>query len=126
MQRYGMVIGIRPEMIGEHKRLHAAVWPTVLAQISRSHIRNYTIYLREPENLLFSYFEYHGENYDFGPMKMSPVPPKAVPIIIGGHSKPALSRPSSSPGRWASSWASWTARSGSRRVMAPAGFFRMR
>jgi probable F420-dependent oxidoreductase len=38
------------------------------------------------------YFEYHGENYDFGPMKMNPVPPKPVPIIIGGHSKPALSR----------------------------------
>src|SRR3979409_381086 len=62
MQRYGMVIGIRPEMMGEYKRLHAAVWPTVLAQISRSHIRNYTIYFREPENLLFSYFEYHGED----------------------------------------------------------------
>ena len=38
------------------------------------------------------YFEYHSENYDFGPMKMSPVPSKAVPIIIGGHSTPALSR----------------------------------
>lgn len=38
------------------------------------------------------YFEYHSENYDFGPMKMNPVPPKPVPILIGGHSKPALVR----------------------------------
>lgn len=38
------------------------------------------------------YFEYHSENYDFGPLKMSPVPKKPVPIIIGGHTKPALAR----------------------------------
>src|SRR5260370_26458956 len=63
MQRYGMVIGIKPEMIAAYKRLHAAVWPAVLAQISRSHIRNYSIYLREPENLLFSHFEYHGHDF---------------------------------------------------------------
>jgi probable F420-dependent oxidoreductase len=38
------------------------------------------------------YFEFHSENYDFGPMKMNPVPPKPVPVIVGGHSKPALAR----------------------------------
>jgi probable F420-dependent oxidoreductase len=38
------------------------------------------------------YFEYHSENYDFGPMKMNPVPKKPIPILIGGHSKPALAR----------------------------------
>jgi probable F420-dependent oxidoreductase len=38
------------------------------------------------------YFEYHSENYDFGPLKMSPVPKMPVPIIIGGHAKPALAR----------------------------------
>jgi L-rhamnose mutarotase len=63
MQRYGMVIGIKPEMIAAYKELHAAVWPVVLAQIAGSHIRNYTIYLREPENLLFSHFEYHGHDF---------------------------------------------------------------
>src|SRR5271170_1325520 len=39
-----------------------------------------------------NYFEYHSENYDFGPMKMYPVPKRPVPIIVGGHSKPALQR----------------------------------
>ena len=63
MQRYGSVIGIRPEKLAEYKALHAAVWPAVLQQIQRSNIRNYTIYLREPENLLFSHFEYHGTDF---------------------------------------------------------------
>jgi alkanesulfonate monooxygenase SsuD/methylene tetrahydromethanopterin reductase-like flavin-dependent oxidoreductase (luciferase family) len=38
------------------------------------------------------YFEYHSEHYDFGPMKMLPVPSAPVPIIIGGHAKVALAR----------------------------------
>lgn len=63
MQRMGMVIGIRPEHVAEYKRLHAAVWPEVLARIAASHIRNYTIFLREPENLLFGYWEYHGSDF---------------------------------------------------------------
>jgi L-rhamnose mutarotase len=64
MKRYGSVIGIKPEKIAQYKTLHAKVWPTVLEQISRSNIRNYTIYLREPENLLFSHFEYHGCDFE--------------------------------------------------------------
>jgi L-rhamnose mutarotase len=64
MKRYGMVIGIRSEAIAEYKRLHAAVWPGVLEQLRKSNIRNYTIYLREPEHLLFSYFEYHGGDFE--------------------------------------------------------------
>lgn len=38
------------------------------------------------------YFEYHSDMYDFGPMKLAPVPTQPVPIIIGGHAKPALRR----------------------------------
>jgi len=38
------------------------------------------------------YFEYHSENYDFGPLKMNPVPENPVPILIGGHAAPALKR----------------------------------
>lgn len=64
MKRYGAVIGIKPDKLQAYKDLHAAVWPQVLAQIQRSNIKNYTIYLREPENLLFSSFEYHGNDFD--------------------------------------------------------------
>jgi len=64
MQRMGWVIGIDPQHIAEYKRLHAAVWPAVLQRIHQSHVRNYSIFLREPENLLFGYWEYHGQDFD--------------------------------------------------------------
>lgn len=38
------------------------------------------------------FFEYHGKHYDFGLLRMRPVPAQPVPILIGGHSKPALRR----------------------------------
>lgn len=63
MKRYGSVLGLKPEAIAEYKRLHADVWPDVLRRIEQSNIKNYSIYLKEPENLLFSYFEYHGNDY---------------------------------------------------------------
>lgn len=64
MQRMGMIIGIKPNKIRQYKELHANVWPAVLQQLDASHIRNYTIFLREPENLLFGYWEYHGNDFD--------------------------------------------------------------
>ena len=64
MQRMGMVIGIKPEKIAEYKELHAHAWPEILQRLSKSNIHNYTIFLREPENLLFGYWEYHGEDFD--------------------------------------------------------------
>ena len=63
MQRMGLVIALKAEKVADYKRLHAAVWPQVLEKISQCHIRNYTIFLREPENLLFSYWEYHGHDF---------------------------------------------------------------
>lgn len=64
MKRMGMIIGIRAEDIPEYKRLHANVWPEILARLSSSNITNYSIFLREPENLMFAYWEYIGD--DFG------------------------------------------------------------
>ena len=63
MQRMGFVLGLKPEAIAEYKRVHADVWPGVLAMIAKCNIRNYSIYLKEPENLLFAYFEYHGTDF---------------------------------------------------------------
>ncbi len=64
MKRYAMVLGLKPEKVAEYVALHAAVWPEILAKISDCNIRNYSIYLRQPENLLFSYFEYHGSDFE--------------------------------------------------------------
>lgn len=63
MQRMGLVIGIDPAQITEYRRLHAAVWPEVLARLTTSNITNYSIFLREPESLLFSYWEYVGTDF---------------------------------------------------------------
>jgi probable F420-dependent oxidoreductase len=38
------------------------------------------------------YFEYHGEVFDFAPVKMAPVPSEPIPILIGGHGDAALRR----------------------------------
>ena len=64
MRRYGATIRIKPEMVSEYIRVHTKTWPAVLEQIARSNIRNYTIFFRAPENLLFAYYEYVGTNHD--------------------------------------------------------------
>jgi L-rhamnose mutarotase len=61
MKRYGQIIRVKPEGFDEYVRLHAAVWPDVLAMIHACNIRNYSIYHKD--GLLFAYFEYVGEDY---------------------------------------------------------------
>jgi len=76
MTRYGMVIRVRPEKLEEYKRLHAAAWPDVLRMISECKIRNYSIFYRD--GYLFSYFEYHGDDFaaDMANMAADPVTQK--------------------------------------------------
>jgi L-rhamnose mutarotase len=58
MTRHGFVIGLRPEAEAAYRQLHAETWPAVKAQIKRSNIHNYSIFLHA--GLLFGYFEYRG------------------------------------------------------------------
>jgi L-rhamnose mutarotase len=74
MERMGQVIRLKPEIIAEYKRIHKAVWPEVLDAIRASNIRNYTIFLKEPENLLFAYWEYHGTDFKADLAKMAAAP----------------------------------------------------
>lgn len=60
MKRFGMVIRLRPGSAEAYRKYHAAVWPEVLTQITDCNIRNYSIYFKD--NLLFGYFEYHGND----------------------------------------------------------------
>ena len=62
-RRMASVIRLRPEHMSEYTRLHADVWPGVLARLRASHITNYSIYLRRPEMLMFGYFEYTGDDF---------------------------------------------------------------
>ncbi len=74
MVRMAMMIGLKAEKIEAYKRLHAAAWPEILAKISECNITNYSIYLREPENLLFSYWEYMGTDFAADGAKMAADP----------------------------------------------------
>ena len=72
MQRYGSVIRLRPEKLAEYKELHANVWPEVLQMIRACNIRNYSIYFKD--GYLFSYFEYHGNDFSADMKKMAADP----------------------------------------------------
>jgi L-rhamnose mutarotase len=61
-RRVGQVIGLADGALEEYARLHADVWPGVLDTLRRAHIRNYSIYRHG--DLLFSYFEYTGDDYE--------------------------------------------------------------
>lgn len=72
MQRKAQLIRLKPECREEYIRYHAAVWPTVLAAIEGCNIRNYSIYLYN--DILFAYFEYHGEDYEADMKRMAADP----------------------------------------------------
>ena len=59
--RVGSVINLADGAVEEYERLHADVWPAVLEQISKSNIRNYSIF--RMDLTLFSYFEYVGDDF---------------------------------------------------------------
>ncbi len=78
MKRYGSVILLRADKIDEYRKLHAAVWPAVLEQITACNLRNYSIFLRQLDDgrhYLFGYFEYHGDDFaaDMAKMAADPV-----------------------------------------------------
>ena len=69
MQRLGTMIHLKPGYAEDYKRYHAAVWPEVLSKISECNIRNYSIFLRD--GVLFSYFEYEGDDFAADMEKMA-------------------------------------------------------
>lgn len=64
--RFGSVIGLKPEMEAEYRKLHANAWDTVIACLATFHVRNYSIFITEIDGkkYLFSYFEYTGSDYE--------------------------------------------------------------
>ena len=73
-QRYGMVIGVKPEKLDYYKELHANAWPGVNKQIRKSNIQNYSIFLTQLDDskwYLFAYFEYTGDDFEADMKKMA-------------------------------------------------------
>lgn len=73
MQRFGQLIGVKPEKLEEYIRYHAAVWPEILDMISQCNIRNYSIFHKD--HMLFAYFEYIGDDFN-ADMAMMAADPK--------------------------------------------------
>ncbi|HWZ50987.1 MAG TPA: L-rhamnose mutarotase [Granulicella sp.] len=69
MQRHASTLRLKPEAEAEYRRYHRSVWPEVLHTITECNIRNYSIFLRD--GILFSYFEYVGENFTADMAKMA-------------------------------------------------------
>ena len=73
MQRFGQVIGVKPEHLEAYTRLHADVWPEVLATIDDCNIHNYSIFVLG-DDTLFAYFEYVGEDFEGDMARMAADP----------------------------------------------------
>ena len=77
VQRFGSVIGVKESELERYRDMHANGWPEVNAQIKKSNMRNYSIYLTKfPDGnyYLFSYFEYTGDDFDADMKKMAEDP----------------------------------------------------
>lgn len=72
MQRFGQVLGLRPEHAADYIRLHADVWPGVLKKIEECNMRNYSIF--RYGDMLFAYFEYIGADYEADMAKIAADP----------------------------------------------------
>jgi L-rhamnose mutarotase len=74
MERMGQVIRLKPEALADYTRIHAAVWPEILALLSACNITNYSIFLKQPEMLMFAYWEYTGTDFaaDMAKMRAEP------------------------------------------------------
>jgi L-rhamnose mutarotase len=63
VKRIGVTIGLRPECLGDYKRIHAKLWPEIERAIKAAGIGNYSIFYNDGQ--LFGYFEYTGPEHEF-------------------------------------------------------------
>lgn len=69
---FGQVGRLKPEMIETYEQLHRNAWPGVKDMIKACHLENYSIF-REG-TLVFSYYEYTGDDLDMDMQKMESDP----------------------------------------------------
>ena len=66
IKRFASVIELKPEKEQLYRKLHADVWPEVLAAIKNANIQNYNIFITklDGKKYLFSYLEYTGDDIE--------------------------------------------------------------
>jgi len=63
MKKMGMCIKLKKSKVQEYKTLHKNCPKEIRDILTKANIKNYSIFLKEPENILFSYFDYLGNNF---------------------------------------------------------------
>jgi L-rhamnose mutarotase len=61
-RRAGAVVNLAPGALAEYRRLHDNIWPEVAAANREAGITNHSIFLLRDTNLLFSYYEFVGDD----------------------------------------------------------------
>ncbi len=64
MEKMGMCIYLDKLKVKEYKKLHKNCPNTIRQLLKNVHVHNFSIFLKEPENILFSYWEYSGNNFE--------------------------------------------------------------
>ena len=72
MRRYGRIIKIKPDKLEKYKKLNSEIWPEIVKAIHQYKLQNFSIFHKN--GLLFSYFEYIGEDFENDTKKMASVP----------------------------------------------------
>lgn len=76
-KRIRMVVGIKPELIEEYRRLHAAENPGVRDLLNKYHVHNFSIFLQQmPDGKWyeFGYYGYTGSDFDGDMAKLAKEP----------------------------------------------------
>jgi len=63
-KRIAQTIHLKPSSVPEYERIHASVWPSVLAQIKDSNITDYSIFFDEHSSTLFATFKYVVQDWE--------------------------------------------------------------
>ncbi|OAR04797.1 hypothetical protein LLEC1_03249, partial [Akanthomyces lecanii] len=73
-RRFGQVIRLKPDCVGQYKACHAKAWPEVLKQIKDSNIEDYSIWYDEKNGLLFASMKYVGSDFEADMRRMAENP----------------------------------------------------
>jgi L-rhamnose mutarotase len=74
VKRVGMVIGIKPEVVEEYKKLHADENPGVRDLLTIANMENFSIFLHQFDDgkyYLFGYYEYTGDDFEADMAKLA-------------------------------------------------------
>ena len=64
MKKMGMCIKLKKNKVKDYKILHKNCPKEIKKLLKKININNFSIFLKEPENILFSYWEYVGTDFE--------------------------------------------------------------